>query len=103
MSARKIFKYALSPGELPARVCVMMPTVSHPISVGIQGGQIVVWAEVEETSLAERWFWVVPTGVEFERAKLRFLGTVQSEGSLMDLAGSVVLVFHIYVEERPVA
>lgn len=98
MSARKIFKYALSPGELPARVCVMMPTVSHPISVGIQGGQIVVWAEVEETSLAERWFWVVPTGVEFERAKLRFLGTIQFGPQYSD-----PLVFHIYVEERPVA
>lgn len=80
---KTIWKFVLRPDQP-----VTMPKKSRLLSVGVQGEDIVLWAQVESTaSQVKRDIVVVPTGDNATTvASYPFVGTVQLHG----------LVFHVF-------
>lgn len=84
-----IWKYQLEVGDLKA---IDMPRGATILSVGVQFGEVCVWALVDEDAgLEERWFYMRGTGHDCDGVKDKtFLGTVQLRGG--------ALIFHIFYE-----
>ena len=82
-----IFKYPLEPGENQ----IEMPQNPQFLSVGYQAhDKVVLWAMVNPNSPRQlQTFHVVPTGVPFDVAWDKFIGTVQMPSPLGEL------VFHV--------
>jgi hypothetical protein len=88
----QIFKY-----ELPIQgvLDVQMPTNARCLSVQVQHDRLMLWAEVDTAEpMVLRRLRVVGTGHEFDRAGLRYIGTVQMVSELFN-----VLVWHVYEDE----
>ena len=90
---KKVWKYALKFGN----EFVNMPRGSKILSVGVQGGHIVIYALVNpdpnEVEVA-RYVMVTPTGVgpSMEEFRTEFIGTV--------FLSNTELVFHVFVEKE---
>lgn len=115
-----VYKYKLEGGEHApdgrgVECWVSMPRGARVLSVGAQGGDLVVWALVDTTAFsAMRHFRVFGTGWHVDATVLhagwRFLGTVQMPGDVqmpdaaVDAArrlGAGDLVFHVWtLDER---
>lgn len=90
-----IHKYVVTPPRF-GFTTITMPRHAEPLSVGIQGDHIVLWANVDtEEPMVEHRICVFATGerlaLEHLRAPERFLGTVQFPGPL---------VFHVFCAAR---
>lgn len=85
---KAIWKFPVQPG----RFTLELPIEARFRALQVQHGQPMMWLEVDPHGLREAiTFRVIPTGVEFDEAGLRYLGTFQvHEGNL---------VFHVYSEE----
>lgn len=84
----RIYKYHLpDPRKLNK---IEMPLGAIPFSVGIQEGEIMLWAMVDiEQKLSERYFFICATGQDVQRGS-RFIGTVQVGHPVMEF------VWHIF-------
>lgn len=92
---RRIYKYIVPPPRDGVST-IEMPRRAEPLSVGIQGDEIVLWASVDtEEPMVPHRIGVFATGgypaLERLRTSTRFLGTVQFPGPL---------VFHVFVAAR---
>lgn len=73
----EVWKFTtIGPHEQPQ--LMMMPAFADILSVGVQGGDIVLWAAVEPDAVIEsRMIAVIGTGWDVPEGKKKFLGTVQ--------------------------
>jgi hypothetical protein len=75
MSNRTIWKYTL---PLQDVVTLTMPVGAEVLSVGLQDGNITLWAMVHSTApRMDRVFYVYGTGNPINGGEGRFIGTVQ--------------------------
>jgi hypothetical protein len=90
---RTVYKYEIELHTLNDEdmVCILMPSCASPLSVGIQGQALVLWAIVDPArALAPYRVWVHGTGrVIHAPAHTQFLGTVQTPSGL---------VWHVFIE-----
>lgn len=88
----RVFKYELDINCIDQWQTVVIPEPYRVLSAGFQEGQLVVWAEVEDSSTVEdaALFYVAFTGSAVPASvvtrKTRYLTTLQHQG----------FVFHIY-------
>jgi len=82
-----IYKYLLVPSD---EIWVDMPPDSEVLSVGVQNGEMFLWAKVDDSSDRTQGyrFFVRGTGHPLTGEEGRFIGTVQMRG------GS--LIFHVF-------
>jgi hypothetical protein len=81
---RKVFKYNLPWTD---HADIRMPVGSLPLSVGVQDGQLMLWALVApDGDEAWRVFRIAGTGHSITEEHIRFIGTVHHQG----------LVFHVF-------
>lgn len=95
MTKRVVFKYPLNYGTQQ----VFMPRYARPLSVGVQGQSIVMWAAIEpDAELVEHRVHVVLTGegFEFNPGDCLFLGTVTIPTNMLPNG----LVAHVFIEYR---
>jgi hypothetical protein len=97
---KTIYKYTLSANQMDvlSRLTLTLPVDSKPLSVGAQGSNIVLWAEVDTTAEGhEEWdIWVHGTGHQtYYPVLAKFLGTA----SMMN--GD--LVFHVFAKKLEAA
>lgn len=84
----KIFKYAF---RIEDSFTLMMPRGARVLSVQVQRERPCLWALVDESTEARRYFKLVGTGHEFESTGWRFLGTFQMHDG--------ALVWHLFESE----
>lgn len=92
-SGPRVWKFTLTAPSITGRVFIDMPAVVEPLSVGMQGDEMVVWALVDpdaeydrtvEENHGLRRFVVVNTGDEVKVPEgARFLGSVTSRNGIV--------------------
>ncbi len=87
--SRTIYKYTL---PLQDVVTLSMPAGAEVLSVGLQGGNITLWAMVHPTSpQMDRVFYLYGTGNPISGGEGRFIGTVQMN----------YFIWHVFEAARP--
>lgn len=100
---RAIWKYPITILDRTGRAIIDVAPGSEPISVGVQGREIVVWCMIDPGYSEEaRWsrgkieLKLVNTGTHFDETKLgRFLGTVTVPGF-----ETTEVVWHVFIVNR---
>ena len=79
----KIYKYQIPKPNDDGISYIEMPTCSEPLSVGLQGDNMVLWAMVWSEHYKEnKVFIVVTTGVEYPYSG-KFIGTITSSSGVV--------------------
>jgi hypothetical protein len=87
---RKIYKYELTPGNIQHQMKAEIPHDAIILSVGTQGGKVVVWADVDVDSYERTmYFFGIPTGEESPE-NCEFLNTITFNN------GWGNFVFHVF-------
>ncbi len=81
---QKVYKYGLRLMDLS---CIRMPKNAKILTVGVQGGDVFLWALIcpSEIETEERTFRIAGTGHEISNGKFEFIGTVFLHGDQLVL------------------
>ncbi len=94
--SHEIWKYELA---LVDEQSISVPIDFQPLSVGVQGGALMLWGRVTPGHVrAPRRVWVIGTGNPMPKAALSalFVGTAQ-----MPLPPYGSMVWHVFIEDAP--
>lgn len=75
----KMFKYRLKVSSTKPTI-LRVPEIFEPLSVGVQDGEVVLWAYVDGDGNYAEEFYVIGTGWNIPEECNHFVGTVQDRG-----------------------